>query len=369
MPKLADLTSAGTLAGTETLYAEVGAGVGDERKTTTGAIKTLALNGFSANGLSLGAAADFAAMRALLDLEAGTDFNAYTANLAGLSAQASTGVMDRTGAGTYTTRTATTAGLALLGLTNPSAITFLRVNADNSVTALNALDFRTAIGAGSGAGTVTHTAGALTLNQLVFGNGADDLKVGNLTGDVTTSGGTATTIANDAVTTAKILNANVTLAKLANIADQTILGNNTGGAAAPVALTAAQVAAILGTNVKSTESLVIACSDETTAITTGTAKVTFRMPYAFTLTAVRASVTTAPTGSTILIDINEAGSTILSTKLMIDASEKTSTTAATPAVISDSSLADDAEITIDFDQVGSTIAGAGVKVYLIGTRT
>lgn len=118
-----------------------------------------------------------------------------------------------------------------------------------------------------------------------------------------------------------------------------------------------------------TESMIIACSDESTAITTGTAKVTFRMPYAFTLSAVRASVTTAPTGSTILIDINEGGSTILSTKLMIDASEKTSTTATTPAVISDVSLADDAEITIDFDQVGSTIAGAGVKVYLIGTRT
>lgn len=124
-----------------------------------------------------------------------------------------------------------------------------------------------------------------------------------------------------------------------------------------------------GANIKPIESLIIACSDETTAITTGTAKVTFRMPYAFTVTAVRASVTTAPTGSTILIDINEGGTTILSTKLMIDATEKTSTTAATPYVISDSSLADDAEITIDFDQVGATIAGAGVKVYLIGNRT
>lgn len=121
--------------------------------------------------------------------------------------------------------------------------------------------------------------------------------------------------------------------------------------------------------IKPTESLIIACSDETSAITTGTAKVTYRMPYAFTLTDVRASVNTAPTGSTILIDINEGGTTILSTKLMIDASEKTSTTAATPAVISDASLADDAEITIDFDQVGSTIAGKGVKVALIGTRT
>ena len=42
-----------------------------------------------------------------------------------------------------------TVGLALGNLTNPSAIRFLRINADNTVTALNAADFRTAIGAPS----------------------------------------------------------------------------------------------------------------------------------------------------------------------------------------------------------------------------
>lgn len=112
----------------------------------------------------------------------------------------------------------------------------------------------------------------------------------------------------------------------------------------------------------------ITVSDETTALTTGTAKTTFRMPYAMTLTDVRASVTTAPTGAALTVDINEGGTTILSTKLTIDAGEKTSTTAATPAVISDSALADDAEITIDIDQIGSTVAGAGLKIWLIGTR-
>lgn len=117
-----------------------------------------------------------------------------------------------------------------------------------------------------------------------------------------------------------------------------------------------------------TESLIIAASDETTALTTGTAKVTLRMPYAFTLSAVRASVTTAPTDAALTVDINEGGASILSTKLTIDAGEKTSTTAATPAVISDSALADDAEITIDIDQIGSTVAGAGLKVTLIGVR-
>jgi hypothetical protein len=128
----------------------------------------------------------------------------------------------------------------------------------------------------------------------------------------------------------------------------------------------AQELADLGTP---TESIIIACGDEATPIATGAAKVTFRMPYAFTLSEVRASVTDAPTGAAIIIDINEGGASVLSTKLSIDAGEKTSESAATPAVISDAALADDAEITVDFDQVGSTLAGAGVKVTLIGSRT
>ena len=129
------------------------------------------------------------------------------------------------------------------------------------------------------------------------------------------------------------------------------------------------VFAAAATPANPTQNIIIAASDETTALTTGTAKVTFRMPYAFTLTAVRASVTTAPVGSVLTVDINEAGSTILSTKITIDASEKTSTTAATAPVISDTALADDAEMTIDIDTVGSGTAGAGLKVTLIGTKT
>ena len=116
------------------------------------------------------------------------------------------------------------------------------------------------------------------------------------------------------------------------------------------------------------DSVLLVVGDETSNLTVGTGKLTFRMPYAFTLTEVRASVTTAPTGSTIIVDINETGATILSTNITIDATEKTSTTAAIPPVISDTALADDSEITIDIDQIGSTIAGAGLKVTLIGTR-
>lgn len=111
----------------------------------------------------------------------------------------------------------------------------------------------------------------------------------------------------------------------------------------------------------------VACSDETTALTAGTGKITFRMPHAMTVSAVRASLTTAQTsGSILTVDINEGGTTILSTKLTVDNGEKTSTTAATPVVISDTALADDAEITIDIDQIGDGTA-KGLKITLIGS--
>ena len=116
-----------------------------------------------------------------------------------------------------------------------------------------------------------------------------------------------------------------------------------------------------------TESFIIAASDETTDLTTGTGKATFRIPYAFTLTAVRASVTTAPVGSVITVDINESGTSILSTKITIAAGSKTSVGGTAP-VISDSALADDAEITIDIDTIGSSTAGTGLKVTLIGNQ-
>ena len=118
-----------------------------------------------------------------------------------------------------------------------------------------------------------------------------------------------------------------------------------------------------------TEVIAIACGDESTAHATGTAVVTFHMPYAFTLTGVKAGLTVAPVGSVFTVDINEAGTTILSTKITIDASEKTSGSAATAAVISDTALAADALMTIDIDGVGSSTAGAGLKVYLIGHVT
>ena len=118
--------------------------------------------------------------------------------------------------------------------------------------------------------------------------------------------------------------------------------------------------------------LEVACSDESTALTTGTAKVTFRLPFAITLTAgeggVRASLTGAgSTSGTTTIDINEGGSTILSTKCTIDYGSLTSVGASTAVVISDTALADNAEITVDIDAVTGGADETGLKIQLIGT--
>jgi hypothetical protein len=113
------------------------------------------------------------------------------------------------------------------------------------------------------------------------------------------------------------------------------------------------------------ETILIPVGDEDTPITTGTAKITFRMPWPMTVTSVRGSLGTVSSSGPTTVDINEGLSSILSTKLTIDESEKTSTTAVA-AVISDSALADDAEITIDIDAAGTD--AAGLKVCLSGYR-
>ncbi len=114
--------------------------------------------------------------------------------------------------------------------------------------------------------------------------------------------------------------------------------------------------------------IVIPVGDESTALTAGPNKVRFRMPFPATLLAVRNSLNLAPTGSPLIVDLNEDGTSVLGTKLSTDAGETSSTTAASPATITDPSLADDAEISLDIDQIGSTFAGAGLKVYLFVRR-
>lgn len=112
----------------------------------------------------------------------------------------------------------------------------------------------------------------------------------------------------------------------------------------------------------------LAFGDETTDIAVGTDKLTFQMPhFATTLTGVSVNVKTAPTGSEATFDLNEAGTSVLSTKITIDAGEKTSVTASTPPVISESAIPANAIMTVDIDGVGSTVAGVAPKLWIYYT--
>ena len=109
--------------------------------------------------------------------------------------------------------------------------------------------------------------------------------------------------------------------------------------------------------------IIVAVSPETTTLTTGAAKVTFRAPKAFTLANVRASLTTASELGVVTVDVNLNGSSIFTTPLTIDVAEKTSVTAATPMTLGTTAIPDDAEFTIDVDTAGQ--GAIGLKVTLI----
>jgi hypothetical protein len=100
-------------------------------------------------------------------LNGGTGTNSTTfcnlqANVTGILPLERGGTGQNTAPLARTALGATTVGGNMFTLTNPSAVTFPRFNANNTVSALDAASFRTAIGAGSGDGTVTSVA-ALTL--------------------------------------------------------------------------------------------------------------------------------------------------------------------------------------------------------------
>ena len=112
-----------------------------------------------------------------------------------------------------------------------------------------------------------------------------------------------------------------------------------------------------------------AVGDETAAITTGTGKATFIVPQAFVLRDVIATLRTAQaSGSVVMVDLNESGASVLSTKLTIDNGEVSSRTAATALAISDASLAANAVLTVDVDQIGDGSA-TGLCLWLVGRWT
>jgi uncharacterized protein (TIGR02145 family) len=119
------------------------------------------------------------------------------------------------------------------------------------------------------------------------------------------------------------------------------------------------------------EYILIPSGDLTTACTPGTTKAFTFLNFNFKLLAVYGYLGTVCTGSTFIFDINNGANSFLTTKLSIDASENTSGTAASAATINATyeDYTANTIITIDFDQTGATIAGAGPGVILKVKRT
>jgi len=111
--------------------------------------------------------------------------------------------------------------------------------------------------------------------------------------------------------------------------------------------------------------MIIAISDESTSISTGTNKLTMRSPYAMTLTKIpKALLNTVSSSGNPTIDINLSGTSILGVnKLSIDANEKTSNTAATATTLATTFIPDDSEITFDIDVAGTGAKGLKVVLY------
>jgi len=192
-----------------------------------------------------------------------------------------------------------------------------------------------------------------------IGNGSylSGLAGANVTGTVSsaTTAGTVTT------------NAQPNITSTGTLASLTVTGNITSGNANLGNLVTSSYFTGDGsllTGLKPNLFMTVALSDETTAITTGVGKITFRAPFDMTLYQIpRAPLSTASSSGNPAIDINKNGTTIFSTTLTIDSGEKTSTTAATAAVLSTTTFADDDEITMDIDTAGTGATGLKVTLY------
>lgn len=113
-----------------------------------------------------------------------------------------------------------------------------------------------------------------------------------------------------------------------------------------------------------------ACSDEETNLTAGNKKFTIVFTRAFNcVSEIRFSVTQAPTGADIILEVAKNGTSIFTgtNYPTIDAGTKTTNVSASPQVVSGGSLdfAVGDELKVGITQVGSTVAGAGLKASMV----
>lgn len=118
------------------------------------------------------------------------------------------------------------------------------------------------------------------------------------------------------------------------------------------------------------EQISIACTAIDGDVAASTTYAAWVPRYDITLVSVHASVQTAPTGQAMIVDIHAGGTTVMSTnKITIDAGETDTSTAATAPALTTTDISADTEILIIADQVGSSVAGAGLVVDIVYNQT
>jgi len=135
-----------------------------------------------------------------------------------------------------------------------------------------------------------------------------------------------------------------------------------------IVMTADNQLAYGGAGVGVFDTIIASASDELSALQVASTLTTFRAPYPLNLAYVRASLTTAPAGTDLIIDVLLNGVSLFSTPIHIDPGHTTSVTSATPSVLSTFYIPDDGELTIDVLQKGSVTAGSGLKIAVTGVK-
>jgi hypothetical protein len=112
------------------------------------------------------------------------------------------------------------------------------------------------------------------------------------------------------------------------------------------------------------QSLTVALSDEKSTIVAGLGKIKFIAPFNMLLTRLpKVYLATAATAGVTTVDVLKNGVSILSTPITVDYTNKSSVTAAVPAVIATNTFSEDDEIACDLDTLGTGAMGVKVTFY------
>ena len=118
------------------------------------------------------------------------------------------------------------------------------------------------------------------------------------------------------------------------------------------------------------ESILLVLEPLDTDASAGTKKAVIPyFPYSLSSITLNLAVDTAPTGSSLIVDLNVDGTSILSTEISIDDGELSSETASVPYVLTTTSIAEGSTLSVDIDQVGATTPGQNPVLTIEGVRS